>query len=65
MYSQVRDFNAGGVLNVTGLIRSGIIYWRELRQVFVKILMIKSYERSIKPFTAALGFLGWLCPVKK
>jgi hypothetical protein len=26
--------------------------------------MRKSNERSIKPFTAAYGFLGWLCPFK-
>jgi hypothetical protein len=26
--------------------------------------MIKSYDRSIKLFTVAEGFLGWLCPVK-
>jgi hypothetical protein len=26
--------------------------------------MINSHERSIKPFTAAEGFLGKLCPIK-
>jgi hypothetical protein len=26
--------------------------------------MIMSHERSLKPFTALKGFLGWLCPIK-
>ncbi len=33
-------------------------------KLFFIILMIKSQERSIKPFTASEGFLVWLCPIK-
>jgi hypothetical protein len=31
---------------------------------FKYILMIKSHKRNIKSFSAAKGFLRWLCPIK-
>ncbi len=35
----------------------------EARQVFYFILMRQSQERNVKPFSAAYGYLGWLCPI--
>ncbi len=58
----VRSFEFGGV---TRLIRSGIINWRPGNFLF--ILMIKSHERSIKPFTVDFwdGFVQskWLTSI--
>ncbi len=51
----VRPFELGE----TRLIRSTVTKCRPS-----KFLMIQSHERNIKPFRAASGFLGWLCPIK-
>jgi hypothetical protein len=50
--SIVRQFEFG---DVKWLIRSGIINWSSGKFFFI-IFVIKSQERSIKPFTAAKDF---------
>jgi hypothetical protein len=56
----VQPFELKGV---NRLIRSAVKNWRS-GNFFQSFLMIQSHERSIKPLTAALGFLGLLCPIK-
>ncbi len=48
---------------VTRLIRFAVKKWRS-GNFFKSFLMTQSHERSITPFTAAWGFLRWLCPTK-
>ncbi len=38
--------------------------YKHFRIIFIYFKMIKSHEKTIKPITAAFGFLEWLCLIK-